>query len=212
VYQVNPLGGDYVAPGSSAGLPTGANAANASLNPLPGWPLDSLGACEANLGKVPPAGCSIVYHPFGIWFANATTLYVADEGSTTLANPAPGGLEKWIYNANLAKWELKYTIAASTIPGYSVNGVGNLFAVGLRNISGIIDDNGVVTIYAITSTGGQTLNDEGADPNQLVSITDPVAATTLPAGESFSVVETATYGNVLRGVAVLSPGSGAQGH
>jgi hypothetical protein len=210
VYQVNPIGGDYVAPDASAGLPTRGDASSASINPLPGWPTDSLGACEANLGKPVPAGCSIVHHPFGIWFANATTLYVADEGSTTLANAAVGGLEKWIYNRQTGQWEWKYTIPASSIPGYHVNGVGNLFAVGLRNISGITLDNGVVTIYAITSTGGDTLNDEGADPNQLVSITDPVAATTMPSGESFSVINTAAYGNVLRGVAVLSPGSGAQ--
>jgi hypothetical protein len=169
-----------------------------------------VGACETNLGKSIPNGCSIVYHPFGIWFANATTLYVADEGVSGLANAAPGGLQKWIYNRDTGRWELKYTILASTIPGYTVNGVGNLHALGLRNISGITDDNGVVTIYAITSTDGDTLNDEGADPNQLVSVTDPVAATALPASEIFSVVETAAYGNVLRGVAVVSPGSGAQ--
>jgi hypothetical protein len=210
VYQVNPSGGGYVAPGSSAGLPTLVDASMASINPLPGWPTDSRGACETNLGKVVPAGCSIVYHPFGIWFANATTLYVADEGSTSLANAAPGGLEKWMYNGKTGQWELKYTIPASSIPGYNVNGIGNLHAVGLRNVSGITLDDGLVTIYAITSTGGDTLNDEGADPNQLVSITDPVAATTLPANESFSVIRTAAYHDVLRGVAVLSPGSGAQ--
>jgi hypothetical protein len=210
VYQVNPSGGAYVGPGSSAGLPTFGDASTASINPLPGWPTDSLGACEANLGKPVPAGCSIVHHPFGIWFANATTLYVADEGSTTLANPAAGGLEKWIYNRQTGQWEWKYTIPASSIPGYHVTGVGNLFAVGLRNIAGITLDNGLVMIYAITSTGGETLNDEGADPNQLVSLTDPVAATTMPAGESFKVISTAAYGNVLRGVAVVSPGSGAQ--
>jgi hypothetical protein len=210
VYQVNPSGGAYVGPGSSAGLPTLGDASAASINPLPGWPTDSLGACEANIGKPVPANCSIVHHPFGIWFANATTLYVADEGSTSLANAAAGGLEKWIYNGQTGRWELKYTIPASSIPGYHVNGVGNLFAVGLRNISGITLDNGLVTIYAITSTGGETLNDEGADPNQLVSITDPVAATTLQAGESFTVINTAAFGNVLRGVAVLSPGNGAQ--
>jgi hypothetical protein len=211
VYQVNPSGDGYVPPGTSAGLPTLVNAAMASINPLPGWPTDSTGACETNLGKTPPAGCSIVHHPFGIWFANATTLYVADEGSTSLANAATGGLEKWIFNSNNGLWELKYTIPASSIPGYDISGIGNLQAVGLRNISGITLDDGLVTIYAITSTGGDTLNDEGADPNQLVSITDPVAATTLPADESFTVVKTAAYGDVLRGVAVLSPGSGAQG-
>jgi hypothetical protein len=210
VYQVNPSGGDYVGPNASAGLPTHGDAGVASINPLPGWPTDSLGACEANIGKPVPVGCSIVHHPFGIWFANATTLYVADEGSTTLVNPAAGGLEKWIYNGQTGRWDWKYTIPASSIPGYHVDGIGNLFAVGLRNISGITLDNGLVTIYAITSTGGDTLNDEGADPNQLVAITDPVAAKTMPAGEAFSVINTAAYGNVLRGVAVLSPGNGAQ--
>jgi hypothetical protein len=116
-----------------------------------------------------------------------------------------------MYNGDTGQWELKYTIPASSIPGYNVGGIGNLQAVGLRNISGITLDNGVVTIYAVTSTGGQTLNDEGADPNQLVSVTDPVAAKTLPASASFTVIRTAAYGNVLRGVAVLSPGSGSQG-
>ena len=119
-------------------------------------------------------------------------------------------MEKWIYTGQTGRWDWKYTIPASAIPGYHVDGIGNLFAVGLRNISGITLDNGLVTIYAITSTGGDTLNDEGADPNQLVSITDPVTATTIPAGESFSVIATAAYGDVLRGVAVVSPGGGAQ--
>jgi hypothetical protein len=61
-----------------------------------------------------------------------------------------------------------------------------------------------VTIYGVTSTYGSALVDAGADPNQLVGITDTLSATTLPAGESFSVLETAAYGDVLRGVS-LSP-------
>jgi hypothetical protein len=210
VYQINPSGGDYVSPGVSAGLPTIVNSGASSLNPLPGWPTDSLGACETkDLNKI-PAGCSIdtiVHHPFGIWFANPTTLYVADEGSPGLANAAPGGLEKWMYNTGTSRWELKYTLLASTIPGYNVNGIGNLQAAGFRNISGIANGNGEVIIYAITSTTGQTLNDEGADPNQLVSVMDHVAATSFPLYESFTVIETAAAGNVLRGVAVLSPGN-----
>jgi hypothetical protein len=210
VYQVNPSGGAYVTADVGTGLPTYGDAGAASINPLPGWPLDSLGACEANIGKPVPVNCTIVHHPFGIFFANSTTLYVADEGSTTLANAAAGGLEKWMYNTTSGLWEWKYTIPASSIPGYYVSGVGNLFAVGLRNVSGITQNANQVTIYAITSTGGQTLNDEGADPNQLVSITDTVSATTPQAGEAFTVVKTAAYGDVLRGIAVLSPGSGAQ--
>jgi hypothetical protein len=70
--------------------------------------------------------------------------------------------------------------------------------VGLRNITGRVNPDGTVTIYAITSTvsGG---GDQGADPNKLVAITDNLAATTLPA-ESFRTVRSAGFGEVLRGV------------
>jgi hypothetical protein len=61
-----------------------------------------------------------------------------------------------------------------------------------------------VTIYGITSTAsGDT--DQGGDPNQLVAITDTLAATS-PAGEAFVTLRTAKYGEVLRGVA-LAPGA-----
>ena len=207
VYQVNPSGGAYVPPGSSAGLPVNANAGMASINPLPGWPVTSTGANEGCDTATP--ACSpvpTVYHPFGIWFANDSTLYVADEGATGVSNAAPGGLQKWIYNAGAGQWELKYTVAASTIPSYNVPGIGVLQAAGLRNIAGINNGDGTVTILGITSTSGQTLNDEGADPNQLVSLTDTVTATSLSA-ESFSVVETAAYGDALRGVASVPGGT-----
>jgi hypothetical protein len=198
VYQVNPSGGSYVPPGSIAGLPNSGNAGLASINPLPGWPTTSTGANEKSNGTTTP----IVFHPFGIWFANDTTLYVADEGAAGVTNAAVGGLQKWTYNAGTSQWELRYTIAASTIPGYNVPGIGNLQAQGLRNISGVINGDGTVTIYAITSTTGQTLNDEGADPNQLVVIADTIGAVSLPV-ESFQVIETAKSGDVLRGVAFV---------
>ena len=201
VYQVNPSGGGYVAPGASAGLPTSANAATASINPLPGWPLTSTGANESKTATTP-----IVYHPFGMWFANDTTLYVADEGADGVANAAPGGLQKWMYNAGTSQWELKYTLAAASIPSYMVGTIGPLQAGGLRNIAGVNNGDGTVTVFGITSTIagplGATLNDEGADPNQLVSITDNLSATSLPA-ESFTVLKTAVSGEALRGVAYM---------
>jgi hypothetical protein len=73
---VNPGGVGYVAPGASAGLATSANAATASINPLPGWPITSTGANEGNTATTP-----IVYHTLGFWFGNDTTLYVGDEGA-----------------------------------------------------------------------------------------------------------------------------------
>ena len=43
---------------------------------------------------------------------------------------------------------------------------------GLRNITGQLDRNGTVTIWAITSTVSGS-GDQGADPSKLVQITDP---------------------------------------
>jgi hypothetical protein len=197
VYQVNPSGGAYVAPGAGAGLPTSVNAATSSINPLPGWPTTSTGANESSTATTPT-----VYHPFGMWFANDTTLYVGDEGAAGVTNAATGGLQKWVYDAGSSEWKLEYTVAASTIPSYTVAGVGTLQAGGLRNITGVNNGDGTVTIYGITSTIGQTLNDEGADPNQLVSFTDNVADVSLPA-KSLNVIETAAYGDALRGVAYI---------
>jgi len=59
------------------------------------------------LNGFPRAPKSTTSFPFGIWFANAHTLYVADEGNKTTAatvetfyNPAAAqttaGLQKWI--------------------------------------------------------------------------------------------------------------------
>ena len=75
----------------------------------------------------------------------------------------------------------------------------------LRNIIGRVNRDGTVTIWAITSTvsGG---GDQGADPNMLVKVTDNLAATSLPADESFAAVQVARFGEVLRGVS-FTPGT-----
>jgi hypothetical protein len=76
---------------------------------------------------------------------------------------------------------------------------------GLRNITGRVNPDGTVSIWAITSTvsGG---GDQGADPNKLVEITDPVAATSTASGESFQTLRAAGFGEALRGVS-FTPGS-----
>jgi hypothetical protein len=52
-------------------------------------------------------------------------------------------------------------------------------------------------------TGG----DQGADPNKLVTITDTLSNSSLPAAESFSTLRTAGYAEVLRGVSFGPGGS-----
>jgi hypothetical protein len=156
--------------------------------------------------------------PFGIWFANASTLYVADEGDGTPADAATSktaGLQKWVFNGT--KWSLAYTLQSGlalgvsyTVPGYPT---GNNPATGLpwapatdglRNITGRVNGDGTATVYGITSTISGS-GDQGADPNKLVAVTDPLAAGTLPAGESFSTLDSAGSGEVLRGVS-FTPG------
>ncbi|MDB5605286.1 MAG: hypothetical protein JWP25_2186, partial [Bradyrhizobium sp.] len=168
--------------------------------------------------------------PFGVWFADAKTLYVSDEGDgTTTFDPVSGkytaaalqtgaGLQKWVFDSTLGSWKLAYVLQAGlnlgepyTVKGYPTgkNSKTGLpwspASDGLRNIMGRVNRNGTATIWAITSTVSGN-GDQGADPNQLVMITDNLAATSLPTGEKFTAIQTARFGEVLRGVS-FTPGT-----
>ncbi|MBV9406396.1 MAG: hypothetical protein JO211_13710, partial [Acidobacteriaceae bacterium] len=156
-----------------------------------------------------------VTYPFGIWFANANTLYVADEGDGTAANDGTSktsGLQKWVLINGT--WQLAYVLQNGLNLGQQYN-VPNYPATlnpapdGLRNITGRVNTDGTVTIWAITSTVSAS-GDQGADPNQLVTIDDVLANTdpSVAAGEQFQVLRTAAYGEVLRGIA-FTPGTTA---
>ncbi|HEY5286742.1 MAG TPA: hypothetical protein VIJ50_06535 [Solirubrobacteraceae bacterium] len=222
---------------NGVGLP----AANAKL---PKWPLaynpeliqaDGLKPYNMCILEGFPTGLAkkATSFPFGIWFANANTLYVADEGnggnaySTTAseyneaAAQTGAGLQKWVFNATAGEWQLAYTLQNGlnlgkpyTVPGYPTgdNAATNLpwapATDGLRNIDGRVNPNGTATIWAITSTVSGD-GDEGADPNKLVAITDQLGAPTLPTSESFATVRAAASGEVLRGIS-FTPGTGAR--
>jgi hypothetical protein len=175
------------------------------------------------------AKTATVGFPFGLWFANPTTLYVADEGDgtatfstttgtyTDAAAQTTAGLQKWVFNSTAGEWQLAYTLQSGldlgqpyTVRGYptgtnSVTGLPWSPATdGLRNITGQVNRNGTATIWAITSTVSGS-GDQGADPNKLVAITDRIAGTS-PGGETFQTLRTARFGEVLRGVS-LTPGT-----
>ncbi len=155
------------------------------------------------------------YTPFGFFFANPTTLYVADEGLATdangnlLATPDPlAGLEKWSYING--KWQLVYTLQnglnlnqLQTIMGYPVQSA----TTGLRNMSGTINSDGTVTIYAITAQFSSISGGE-PDPTKLVAITDRIQATQPSHGEEFATLGISRPGEVFRGVAFV-PCAGA---
>jgi len=79
--------------------------------------------------------------------------------------------------------------------------------VGLRNLTGVVNDDGTVTLWATTATSSAS-GDAGADPNKVVQISDDLAATTATAAvtqESFTTLVGPTYGTVYRGVAYVNP-------
>jgi hypothetical protein len=219
-------------PGANAALPTTPIFYDATklqtLGVVP-YNMCILKGFPTTLAKTPTS------FPFGVWFADAKTLYVADEGNgTNTFDPTSGkysvaaaqtgaGLQKWVFDATLGAWKLAYTLQAGlnlgapyTIDGYPT-GQNPKTALpwtpapdGLRNIIGRVNRDGTATIWAITSTVSGN-GDQGADPNQLVMITDNLAATSLPAGERFSTIRTARFGEVLRGVS-FTPGTDRDRH
>ena len=241
VYFIDTTG--HACPSTSATPGVGIPESSATL-PTAGIPYDP--ALLQTEGVVPYNMCvlsgfptklkSKTSFPFGVWFANSTTLYVSDEGNgDTTYVPGPGGalgtytvaagqtkagLQKWVFNSTTQQWNLAYTLQAGLALGspYTIASypTGNNSATGLpwapatdglRNITGKVNGDGTATIYAITSTVSGN-GDQGADPNKLLAITDTLAAAgpTAPAGESFTPVRAAGNLEVLRGVS-FTPGS-----
>jgi hypothetical protein len=193
--------------GTPGTLPTGtaAELAAVPLTILPGFP-----NTEASTGT---------NFPFGMFFANANTLYVCDEGDGTFVPPAASGdnvadaqslatagLQKWVLQDGT--WNMVYVLQKGLNIGvqYSVDHYPASIdpaTGGCRNIAGRVNHDGTVTIWAITSTVSAN-GDNGADPNKLVKVTDVLSATTAPSGGwlgTFQTVRSARAGEVFRGVA-----------
>ena len=194
---------------------TGPNANNLAIRILNGFPDD-------------PARKAGNFSPFALFFANDTTLYVTDEGdggvNSTNTNPQDNipqnaGLQKWSLVNGV--WKLDYVLQQGLIGTTNSNlrdrngqnPYPTVTTFGLRNLAGRVNRDGTVTLWATTATGS-TSGDTGADPNEVVEITDSLAATTVTpavASETFSIVKPAVYGNVYRGVAYI-PGDDDHGH
>ncbi len=185
--------------GSAGVLPTAASASTTPITILPGF------------SNIIAKSASGVQNPFGLWFADSATLYVADEGDGNAADAATSpeaGLQKWVL-AGDGQWHNVYTLQNGLNLGtsYGVPGMPdslNPATDGLRSLTGRVNGDGTVTLFAATSTVSQAV-DQGADPNELVTITDTVALQTAAqaANEQFTVLQTAAFGEVLRGVAFV---------
>lgn len=184
----------------------GALANGNNLTPGAGTPITILPGFSTALAKT-----TADYTPFGLFFANSTTLYVGDEGTGDAADQGVGshaGLEKWSLVNGV--WKLDYTLQNGLIghtDTYSALGfTGTVTTQGLRDITGVVNPDGTVTIYGVSATTDNILNmDNGADPNALWSITDALAATSLPTSEDFNLVIAPSLGTVVRGVVFDAP-------
>jgi hypothetical protein len=156
-------------------------------------------------------------------FDATTDTYSAAAASTS------AGLQKWTLNSSTDQWQLDYVLQGGLQLGtpYRVtpDSSGNHYPTGLnttdsgtglpwapatdglRNLTGRVNPNGTVSLWATTSTVSGS-GDQGADPNKLVEITDKLGATSADqvSHEAFKTVVAATYGQVVRGVA-FTPGS-----
>jgi hypothetical protein len=81
----------------------------------------------------------------------------------------------------------------------------------LRDLAGRVDADGTVSLWAVTATTSGS-GDNGADPNEIVQITDSLGATTLPTSEQFSVLDGPEYGLRYGGVACALPEPGTWGN
>jgi hypothetical protein len=207
--------------GAAGGFASGGVVSDAPVTILPGFSTIS----EKTNEKTYANG---TYHPFGLWFANATTLFVADEGDGSLEGSTGkvtqyAGLEQWSYSSTSSTW----TLVATYQSGLNINNststatvtnpspasgdpsTWNVYTDGLRNLTGKTNSDGSVTLYATTSTtSNDGTHDLGSDPNQVVTISIPAtqlaltsAAATAPT-TAFTTVEQAQAGQRLGGVLI----------
>jgi Abnormal spindle-like microcephaly-assoc'd, ASPM-SPD-2-Hydin len=185
------------------GSPPATSLYNSSAGPtqLPGFGTSSgtgkvtiTSGANSN-GNGPNAGKQINLSPNNYFFANSSTLYVADSGApknnSASSSLGDGGLQKWSLVSG--SWTLDYTLSAGLNLVANTNTDGTS---GLYGLTGVV--NGTqVQLYATN----YTLAD--LDQTYLYGITDSLSATMASqvSGESFTQLAIAPADSNFKGVA-----------
>jgi hypothetical protein len=180
--------------------------------------------------------------PFGLWFANKDTLYVADEGNgnfDTSTDPVNDpyqdaqdevgngftGLQKWTFNGT--EWVKDYTVQnglnlgqSYTVGGYptgdnsGTGGTGEPWAPATDGLRNISGHANPDGTVTIYATTSTVSGsgDQGGDPNQVVAVNDRLSGDTLPASERFHTIAPPRFGVRYGGVAVLPDDFGVGQH
>jgi hypothetical protein len=188
--------------GTAGNLPTAA--ASATVLPSLQSKYQTASAAQLNVLDSSLGGQKIYLSPENYFFANSTTLYVADSGAPKGDNNgsggaaqglSDGGLQKWVYNGT--NWVLQYTLSTglNLVPDTTPCGSNqvNCGTTGLIGLTGQVVGNSV-ELFATNSTLGDL------DQTYLFGITDSLSSTS-GAGESFTTLLTAAPGTNIRGVA-----------
>jgi len=154
----------------------------------------------ATTNGINTAGSTINLSPENFFFANASTLYVADSGNpknTSAQNVSggtllgDGGLQKWKNSQadGSGTWSLQYTLSAglSLVPNTNASGVTGLYGLAGKVVGS------QVFLYATSATIGDL------DQTYLYGITDLLTDTTA-AGKTFSVLAAAPVDSTFKGV------------
>jgi autotransporter passenger strand-loop-strand repeat protein len=148
----------------------------------------TLTAAQENTVNSSAVGTTVHLSPENFFFANATTLYVADSGNPKEGGLGDGGLQKWTL-AN-GTWTLDYTLSAglNLVADTATSGT-----TGLIGLTGVVVGN-TVELYTTNSTLGDL------DQTYLFGIDDTLTATT-ETGETFTTLVTAAADTNIRGIA-----------
>ncbi|HVU37379.1 MAG TPA: PEP-CTERM sorting domain-containing protein [Opitutales bacterium] len=154
---------------------------------IPNSAASAVAVTPANNGL---SGSSLVtYSPAGFFFANDTTLYVADTGAPKNKATGNGGIQKWTFNGSA--WVLDYTLLPSSFVHNYNDKTSSLTdgEVGFGSITGLVIG-GNVELFAVSYTIGD------ADTDGLYAVNDTLSALTNP-GDNFTLLQTGPgVGNV----------------
>jgi hypothetical protein len=123
--------------------------------------------------------------PEGFWFANSTTLYVADTGVPKKGGSVSGagGIQKWTLNGST--WQLDYVLRPSSFVSPSSAVSATTGETGFEAITGEVVGS-TVDLFAVSYTAGDD------NPNGLYSLADSLSATTIaPGSETFGELASA---------------------
>ena len=157
-----------------------------------GTPTTSQGALTGT--RITPAnnGAGVNYSPQGFFFANSTTLYVADTGDPKAGGTGAGGIQKWTLSLGTGPWVLDYTLTSiNLVSPANATSVAH-GETGFEALTGQVV-NGVVDLYAVSYTAGD------ADPNGLYAVADTLSATT-SSGETMVELAQSGADNNFKGV------------